>query len=133
MIEIDDKMAKLLSHYSYSKNIDISEYGVWQMFGEDPNCAFGRDNPSIGYAEGTFLDVLAYASTLPIFYSWGSGGYIKKHTFNVTKIKKGFHSDLINGVFEREQNELKKEKEKIEKEREKLEKRLEELNSKIVK
>lgn len=128
MIELNDKISKLLGHYSYSRDLDINEYGVWQIFSEDPNCDYGGPHytPSLGYAEGTFLDVLAYASTLPNFYSWGAGGHIKKHDPNATKIKKGFYSDLVNGVFEREQNKLKKE-------REKLEKRLEELNSKIVK
>ena len=127
MIEINEMMSKLLSHYAYSTNLNFSEYGVWQIFGDDEMRDFTNDqNPSLGYAEGTFLDVLAYASTLPDFNNFAGGGYIKKHNPNIVPVKKGFYSDLNNGVFEKEQTKLKKEKEE-------LERRLEELNTKIVK
>jgi hypothetical protein len=57
-----------------------SEYGVWQVHGEDPNCDLGgaHSNPLLGYFQGTFEDVCKHALTLQGFFQWGAGGYVIK-------------------------------------------------------
>lgn len=39
---------------------------IWQILGEDPNCDFGGSHiqPTLGYVEGEYEDVLVYAQTL---------------------------------------------------------------------
>lgn len=56
------------------------EYGMWQVYGEDPNCDFvGPHNcPYLGSYGGTFIQVLRMAVSMSLFYTWGGGGSIKK-------------------------------------------------------
>lgn len=62
------------------KKHSLNEEGMWQIFGEDPNCDFGGTHikPNLGFVEGKLEDVIEYAVDLPNFWSWGSGGSIKK-------------------------------------------------------
>lgn len=75
--------ARFTKTYSYRdliKNHTLEEEGIWQIFGEDPNCDMGGPHiqPSLGFVEGKLSDVIEYAVELPNFWQWGSGGDIKK-------------------------------------------------------
>jgi len=61
-----------------------NKYGIWEIYGEDPNCDLGGShiNPFLGTAEGSHDTILAYAKTLPRWDSWGGGGYIQLRTEN---------------------------------------------------
>jgi hypothetical protein len=54
----------------------LSTDGVWQVFGEDPNCDLGgsHHNPELGIYEGKLGDVIRMAVELPGFWQWGAGG-----------------------------------------------------------
>ena len=56
------------------------EQGVWQIFGEDPNCDFGghHHQPLLDTVSGTYKEVVEYALTLENFYTWGGGGEVRK-------------------------------------------------------
>jgi len=61
------------------KNHSLDEEGLWEVFGEDPNCDLGgyHREPSLGIYEGKLEDVIRTAVTLPGFWQWGSGGRIR--------------------------------------------------------
>lgn len=69
------------------------EHGIWEIYGEDPNCDFGghHHNPFLGVVEGFAKDVVEYAMDLRGFWQWGSGGYLKKRTETVKKITPGYN------------------------------------------
>jgi hypothetical protein len=71
---------ELLNPRFGGKSHQPTEYGVWQVKGEDPNCDYGghHHQPSLGYFEGTFLDVCEHALTLSNFFTWGAGGDVVK-------------------------------------------------------
>lgn len=71
---------KLLEKHS------LSEYGIWKVEGEDPNCDFGgsHHNPYLGTYEGKLEDVITVAVELPGFWNWGGGGNITR--MNIEKI-----------------------------------------------
>jgi hypothetical protein len=76
-------LGKYRQTYAYKdlmKQYNCGETGVWQILGEDPNCDLGGPHiqPLLCTVEGKFSDVLAYAVTLQRFWTWGSGGTIKK-------------------------------------------------------
>lgn len=84
-----DKTTKFLKTYSGEalvKKHNLAETGMWQIFGEDPNCDLGGSHvqPNLGFVEGNLEDVINYAVELPRFWQWGAGGSIKK----VDNIKK---------------------------------------------
>jgi hypothetical protein len=58
----------------------LDEEGIWQVYGEDPNCDMGGSHiqPYLGLFSGKLVDVLNYAVELPDFWQWGAGGDIKK-------------------------------------------------------
>lgn len=59
---------------------NLSETGLWQVFGEDPNCDLHGEHhqPDLGIFEGSLKDVINLAIELPSFWTWGSGGNIVK-------------------------------------------------------
>lgn len=63
----------------------LTEYGVWKIRGEDPNCDFGGHHhmPHLDTVMGTLSDAVDHAVSLPSFFQWGSGGDI-----TLTKITK---------------------------------------------
>lgn len=74
---------RFITSYNYAslmKKYRLDEPGLWQVFGEDPNCDFGGSHvsPSLCFVEGTLNDVIEYAVELPNFWQWGAGGDIKK-------------------------------------------------------
>lgn len=64
------------------KEHKLSDVGVWEILGEDPNCDYAGTHvqPHIGYVEGTLEKALLYAVKQPNWYSWGSGGSVKPIT-----------------------------------------------------
>lgn len=72
---------KYLSTYG-GKNLKykLEEHGLWQVFGEDPNCDLGgyHHEPELGFFSGKLKDVIATAVLLPNFWTWGAGGRFKK-------------------------------------------------------
>lgn len=56
------------------------ESGTWQIFGEDPNCDFGghHSEPFLGTVQGTYAAAVEYALGLPMFFTWGGGGRVKR-------------------------------------------------------
>lgn len=62
------------------ENHSLDEYGVWQVYGEDPNCDFGgyHHSPYLSTYEGTLREVLTIAVELGGFWNWGAGGEIRK-------------------------------------------------------
>lgn len=62
------------------KNHSLSETGLWEVLGEDPNCDFSGSHhqPHLGVFEGTLDDVIRMAVELPRFWQWGAGGSIRK-------------------------------------------------------
>jgi len=77
------KAEKWLNDYNGTqllKTHKLTDYGVWQVYGEDPNCDLGgsHSQPFLGAYEGTLGKVLEIAVTLPDWEQWGSGGSIRK-------------------------------------------------------
>jgi len=58
----------------------LSEKGIWEVRGEDPNCDMGgpHHQPFLGIFEGTLEDIIHYAVQMDGFWQWGGGGSIKK-------------------------------------------------------
>lgn len=81
-----DRFTKTYNYTSLLKKYSLEDEGMWQIFGEDPNCDFGgcHSQPNLGFAEGKLADVIEYAVDLPGFWQWGAGGDIKK----MSEIKK---------------------------------------------
>lgn len=75
-----ERFTKTYSYRDLIKNHTLEEEGIWQIFGEDPNCDMGGPHiqPSLGFVEGKLSDVIEYAVELPSFWQWGAGGDIKK-------------------------------------------------------
>lgn len=78
-----DRLSDYQKTWAYGyilKTHALSEYGVWRVFGEDPNCDLGghHSKPELGTYEGKLADVIALAVELPSFWQWGAGGSIEK-------------------------------------------------------
>jgi len=82
---------KLLEKHS------LDTYGVWRIYGEDPNCDFGghHHTPFLETVEGKLSDVIAYAEQLSGFYQWGGGGEIKLEPSTIKKIPEGYGDDTM--------------------------------------
>jgi hypothetical protein len=81
---------RYLAGYSGSELLtkhSLSETGIWQVFGEDPNCDMGGSHvqPDLGLYEGALEDVIREAVNLGRFWQWGGGGRIVKKTTPVVK------------------------------------------------
>jgi hypothetical protein len=113
-----ERVLKFLEGYSAKgllEEYSLSQHGLWQIFGEDPNCDLGGSHvtPLLETVEGKLGDVISYAVELPRFWQWGGGGRIE--AIHAKKIDK-------NTV---------EEKLKLEEEAEQLEKKLESLRNRI--
>lgn len=94
---------KYINTYSFKelmKHHDLFEEGLWEIRGEDPNCDWGgaHGHPYLGTVNGKLLDVLKTAVDLPGFWSWGSGGEVKK--VNVSSI--GYLKEKVSLQQEKE-------------------------------
>ncbi len=77
--------SKLLKEHS------LTESGVWEVRGEDPNCDMGGAHyePYIATVDGVLEDVIRWAVVQDKFWVWGSGGSITKRTIQkVIKVSK---------------------------------------------
>ena len=84
LISDESKYNDYKKTYSYGYLIQkhkLSDYGVWEVYGEDPNCDLGgyHNQPFLGVYEGTLECVIKVAVHLPGFWTWGGGGTIKKY------------------------------------------------------
>lgn len=61
------------------KKHNLSDFGKWEILGEDPNCDFAgtHTQPHIAYVEGTLEEAIKYAVKQPRWETWGGGGTIK--------------------------------------------------------
>ena len=80
---LQKQIDKYKSTYSGSRLIQkhsLSDYGVWKINGEDPNCDLGgsHSNPYLCTVEGTLENVIKHAVALQGFWQWGGGGVITK-------------------------------------------------------
>lgn len=91
--------------YASDDGITVDPFGIWQVFGEDPNCDFGGSHiePTLGFFEGKRSEVLAYAKLLPKWITCGDGGRIKR--INVTKVDK--NKIIAHRTLQEEQKKLK--------------------------
>lgn len=62
------------------KLLVTSQEGLWQIFGEDPNCDLGGSHhqPLLATVQGTYAAAVDYALDLPSFFTWGGGGDVRK-------------------------------------------------------
>lgn len=63
-----------------TKKYSLTEFAVWRITGEDPNCDLGGHHyePNLGTVTGVLEDVVEYAVSLDGFFAWGGGGRITK-------------------------------------------------------
>jgi hypothetical protein len=109
MAKFDNIRTKLLRDHS------VDDYGIWNIFGEDPNCDFGGSHhtPFIETVEGRYEHVVEYALSLPNFFTWGGGGHIEqqeKHG-NIKVIGKMRAEEILE--LRKKRGELQKEIETI--------------------
>lgn len=90
---MSDAYTKFINGYSGQRLLEknsLTDYGLWRVRGEDPNCDFGghHHEPELGIFEGKLHDVIEYAVRLPRWYTWGYGGsiepYGKKEIMKIT-------------------------------------------------
>lgn len=66
----------------------LSEYGIWEIRGEDSNAELSGAHhvPKLAIVEGTLDDAIRYAINLPRFWTWGGGGdlYLLESTESAT-------------------------------------------------
>ena len=64
------------------KEHSLSDYGTWEVLGEDPNPDMGGPHrqPFLGFFEGKLEDVIKHAVMIEGFWSWGGGGSITQKT-----------------------------------------------------
>jgi hypothetical protein len=71
--------AEMLTRYGIKSSVEehgLSKVGMWDIYGEDPNCDLGGSHhePHLGQFYGTLEACIKYADNLPGFWSWGGGG-----------------------------------------------------------
>lgn len=125
------KLQKDYDHYitTYSGRTLLSKHsldetGVWQVFGEDPNCDFGghHHEPFLGLIEGKLDDVIYEAVSYSGFFQWGGGGRITKYKNpGVAKAKTSKERDALDNA----------ERDKLSKKREELERELASVTAKL--
>ncbi len=104
------KREKFLDTYNGAellKKHDLTEYGLWEVKGEDPNCDFGGSHhePFLGHYEGALADVIDIAVQLQGFWQWGAGGKINK--VKSIKLSNNIQQDLLElKTLEFQQKEL---------------------------
>ena len=57
----------------------LEDVGVWQVYGEDPNCDLGGSHhqPLLGTFSGKLKNIVAKGVTMQRFWTWGAGGDFK--------------------------------------------------------
>ena len=80
--KINDYLNRTYSGKRLNEKHQLTETGLWEVRGEDPNCDLGGSHhqPKLGVVEGSLKDALTYAVNNPNFYTWGGGGDVSKIT-----------------------------------------------------
>jgi hypothetical protein len=75
-----DKYKTSYAYRTLLQKHKLTETGTWKVRGEDDNADFGGHHymPELGMFEGKLEDIIAYAVTIPRFWTWGGGGDISK-------------------------------------------------------
>jgi hypothetical protein len=111
-----EKVREYLAN-EYKPNYKLETEGIWNVYGEDPNCDLGGSHiePFLGRFEGRFIDVLEHAVTMPRFYAWGGGGKVKKHKEKrVVKIGQGgYVMDELTRQYDQKKQELEKPQQEV--------------------
>jgi hypothetical protein len=85
----EQRVQEYLNTYA-GKNIGypLDTQGIWEVFGEDPNCDLGGSHiePKLGLFEGKLIDVITKVVMIPNFWAWGAGGRIKLFKLSITKV-----------------------------------------------
>lgn len=78
--KINDYLSRTYSGKKLAEKYQLTETGLWEVRGEDPNCDLGGSHhqPKLGVVEGSLKDALNYAVNHPNFYTWGGGGDVTK-------------------------------------------------------
>jgi hypothetical protein len=73
-----DKYKLTFSYRALLQKHKLTDTGVWMVCGEDSNTDLGGHHymPELGRFEGKLEDIIAYAVTIPRFWTWGGGGSI---------------------------------------------------------
>lgn len=61
------------------KKHSLTDEGVWEILGEDPNCDMGGSHhqPKLAVVSGRLGEVIKAAVDMKSFWTWGSGGSIR--------------------------------------------------------
>ena len=84
-----EKYSQTYSGARLLKNHSLDTYGIWEIYGEDPNCDFGGSHhqPFLGKFEGKLRNVIEAAVNMEHFYTWGGGGEIRlSEKENIVKV-----------------------------------------------
>ena len=78
---VQNRIDNYLKSYDGKRLIEqhsLSDYGVWEIKGEDPNCDYGghHHNPHIATVSGTLEQAIHYAVQQRKWMTWGGGGII---------------------------------------------------------
>jgi hypothetical protein len=89
------------------KNHKLDDEGIWEIYGEDPNCDMGGSHhtPKLGTVQGKLCDVIMYGASLPSFWQWGSGGHFTLLGKEIPKVDE--HSWKERADLEAEEKRLK--------------------------
>lgn len=89
------------------KNHKLDDEGIWEIYGEDPNCDMGGSHhtPKLGTVQGKLRDVIMYGASLPNFWQWGSGGRFELLGKEIPKVDE--HSWKERADLEAEEKRLK--------------------------
>lgn len=74
-----EQFKKSFSGSKLLKKYKLTDVGIWEVRGEDPNCDFGghHHEPFIGKVRGRLEEVIEWAVQQPNWLTWGAGGSIK--------------------------------------------------------
>lgn len=85
------KFLKTWNGQKLLKEHSLTDEGIWEVCGEDPNCDLGGHHyqPYIGTVDGVLEDVIRWAVMQKNFWQWGAGGTIeRKRVQKVIKVSK---------------------------------------------
>lgn len=83
MLQFNESSKRWHGSNSFNKLLKehtLEEYGIWKIYGEDPNADYfgSHSQPFLGKVEGKLIEVINYATKLHGFFQWGAGGEIRK-------------------------------------------------------
>lgn len=108
---LTEKYRNTYSGRKLFENYSPSDYGIWQVLGEDSNADFGGSHyrPTLGYFEGKLEDVVNYAVNIQRFWSWGAGGEITP--IKIVEVNENTVAEAVR--LEQERKRLEQERDRI--------------------